>query len=248
MNPPHGWIAPDWPAPARVRSLVTTREGGVSRGAHAGFNLGLSAGDDAEAVHANRALLRTQLPREPAWLKQVHGARVVVADGLVGTPDADASIARNAGTVCTVMIADCLPVLLCNISGDVVGIAHAGWRGLSSGVVENTVATMGAPAADLLAYLGPAIGPTAFEVGADVRDAFLSADQGADAAFQQHAEGKWLADLFALARRRLKACGVTRIYGGGLCTYRDPARFYSYRRDRTTGRMAALIWLDNKSA
>ena len=246
MNPPHGWIAPDWPAPARVRSLLTTREGGVSSGAHAGFNLGLSAGDDAEAVHANRALLRAHLPRDPAWLKQVHGARVVSADDLVGTPEADASVARNARTVCTVMIADCLPVLLCSTLGDVVGIAHAGWRGLSSGVVENTVAAMGSPAANLLAYLGPAIGPTAFEVGADVRDAFLSADPGADATFEPHTKGKWLADLFALARRRLAGCGVTRIYGGGLCTYRDPARFYSYRRDGTTGRMAALIWLDDR--
>ena len=246
MNPPHGWIAPDWPAPACVRSLVTTREGGVSSGAHANFNLGLSAGDAAEAVHANRALLRAHLPRDPAWLKQVHGARVVIADDLVGTPEADASIARNAGTVCTVMIADCLPVLLCSARGDVVGIAHAGWRGLSSGVVENTIAALGSPAVNLLAYLGPAIGPTAFEVGADVRDAFLSADPGADAAFKPHTAGKWLADLFALARRRLTNCGVTQIYGGGLCTYRDPARFYSYRRDRTTGRMAALIWLDDR--
>jgi YfiH family protein len=244
MTAPADWIAPAWPAPSRVRSLITTRNGGVSTGAHASFNLGLSAGDDAAAVHANRAILRKQLPREPAWLRQVHGARVVRADGLVERPDADASVARNAATVCAVMIADCLPVLLCDKDGDVVGIAHAGWRGLSSGVVENTVAAMGAAADNLLAYLGPAIGPSAFEVGADVRDAFLATDPGAGGAFAPHGEGKWLADLFALARRRLARCGVTRVYGGGLCTFRDAARFYSYRRDRTTGRMAALIWLD----
>ena len=246
MNPPHDWITPDWPAPTRVRSLITTRNGGVSSGAHASFNLGLKAGDDAPAVHANRAILRMQLPREPAWLRQVHGARVVRADDLADMPEADASVARNAGTVCTVMIADCLPVLLCSTHGNAVGVVHAGWRGLSSGVVENTVAAMGAAATDLLAYLGPAIGPSAFEVGADVREAFLAADAGAEDAFKPHREGKWLADLFALARRCLTRCGVRHIYGGGMCTYNDPARFYSYRRDRTTGRMAALIWLDDK--
>jgi YfiH family protein len=248
MTIPDAWIVPDWPAPPQVKSLITTRHGGVSTGAHASFNLGLSAGDDAAAVHANRALLRRHLPAEPAWLRQVHGARVVCADGLEDRPDADASVARTAGTVCTVMIADCLPVLLCNTQGNVVGIAHAGWRGLSSGVVENTVAAMGAAADDLLAYLGPAIGPSAFEVGADVRDAFLAGDSGAGDAFAPHGEGKWLADLFTLACRRLARCGVTRVYGGGLCTYRDAARFYSYRRDRTTGRMAALIWLDTSPA
>jgi purine-nucleoside/S-methyl-5'-thioadenosine phosphorylase / adenosine deaminase len=246
MNPPHDWIAPEWPAPPRVRSLITTRNGGVSGGAHASFNLGLSAGDNAKSVAANRAILRQLLPREPAWLRQVHGARVVVADGLAETPHADASVAHDAGTVCTVMIADCLPVLLCNTHGNVVAIAHAGWRGLSSGVVENTVAAMDVAAEDVLAYLGPAIGPSAFEVGADVRDAFLAADPGAGDAFTPYREGKWRADLFVLARRRLARCGVKQIYGGGLCTYRDAARFYSYRRDRTTGRMAALIWLDDK--
>ena len=245
MNASHDWIAPEWPAPARVRSLITTRYGGVSTGAHASFNLGLRAGDDAPAVRANRANLRTHLPGEPAWLKQVHGARVVTAEAIAGIPEADASVTRHPGTVCAVTIADCLPVLLCGRQGDVVAVAHAGWRGLSSGVVENTVAAIGGTAGDLLAYLGPAIGPTAFEVGADVRDAFLATDAGAAAAFKPHGERKWRADLFWLARRRLTRCGVTMIYGGGLCTYRDAARFYSYRRDGTTGRMAALIWLDN---
>ncbi len=243
MTAAHAWIVPAWPAPPRVKSLITTREGGVSGGAHASLNLGLNAGDDAAAVHANRALLRAHLPQEPKWLRQVHGACVVNADGLTGTPEADASVARDAGTVCTVMIADCLPVLLCDARARAVGIAHAGWRGLVAGVVENTVAAMGVAPAEILAYLGPAIGPDAFEVGADVRDAFVAADSGAGAAFAPYREGKWLADLFELARRRLARCGVRQVFGGGLCTYRDPARFFSYRRDKTTGRMAALIWL-----
>lgn len=245
MKIPPDWIVPDWPAAPRVKSFITTRNGGTSSGAHASFNLGLRAGDDPDAVHANRARLREILPREPAWLKQVHGACVVHADGLSAEPAADASYTRSAGVVCAVMAADCLPVLLCDRRGSVVGAAHAGWRGLSSGVIENTVAAMGVPAQELLAFLGPAIGPDAFEVGADVRDTFIGADAAADKAFTPYRDGKWLADLYALARERLKKTGVPRIHGGDLCTYRDPARFYSYRRDKTTGRMAALIWLAN---
>jgi YfiH family protein len=240
---PHDWIVPAWPAPPHVKCLITTRNGGVSAGAHASFNLGLRAGDDEAAVLANRAQLRAQLPHDPAWLKQVHGARVVRADALTDVPDADASYTREPATVCTVMVADCLPVLLCDTRGSVVAVAHAGWRGMSSGVIENTIAAMDVAPAELLAFLGPAIGPDAFEVGADVRDAFMAADAAAGTAFQPQRENKWLADLFTLARQRLARSGVHRIYGGGLCTYRDTARFYSYRRDKTTGRMAALIWL-----
>lgn len=243
MIAPHDWIIPEWPAPARVQSLITTRRGGISTGVYAGLNLGLRTGDDEAAVRANLAQVRACLPQEPKWLRQVHGSRVLAIDGVTEIPEADASIARQAGTVCVVMIADCMPVLLCDQAGSVAGIAHAGWRGLSSGVIENTVSKMGADPACLLAYLGPAIGPGAFEVGADVRDAFLAADSGADQAFKPCRENKWLADLFQLARRRLARCGVRQVYGGGLCTYSDPARFYSYRRDQTTGRMAALIWL-----
>jgi YfiH family protein len=228
-----------------VRSLITTRNGGVSTGAHASFNLGQRAGDDPLAVSANHAALRAHLPRDPVWLKQVHGARVVRADQVTGAPEADAAYARQPATVCAVMIADCMPVLLCDARASVVGVAHAGWRGLSSGVVENTIAAMGVDAGELLAYLGPAIGPAAFEVGTDVREAFLASDPAASAAFRPHREGKWLADLFLLARQRLARLGVRRIFGGGLCTVRDAARFYSYRRDKTTGRMAALIWLDD---
>jgi len=243
MSAAADWIVPDWPAPARVRSLITTRRGGVSTGAHASFNLGLRADDDPRAVAANRAALREHLPQDPVWLKQVHGASAVRADAVTASPEADAAYTRRAETVCAVLVADCMPVLLCDTQASVVAIAHAGWRGLSSGVIENTIAAMGVKANDLLAFLGPAIGPAAFEVGADVRDAFLAADAAAAAAFTPHREGKWLADLFLLGGQRLARAGVHRIYGGGLCTFSDPARFYSYRRDRTTGRMAALIWL-----
>jgi YfiH family protein len=244
VKAPYDWIVPDWPAPPGVKSLITTRNGGVSAGAYASFNLGLSTGDDEAAVHANRQLLRARLPQEPKWLRQVHSADVVLADGLAGIPQADASVARNAGTVCAVMIADCMPVLLCNQAGRVVGIAHAGWRGLNSGIIENTVHEMGVAPGELLAYLGPAIGPDAFEVGNNVHDAFLAAEPAAAEAFRPYRESKWLADLFMLARRRLARCGVQRVFGGGLCTHDNPARFYSYRRDKVTGRMAALIWLE----
>ncbi len=238
------WIVPDWPAPARVRGLITTRCGGISTGPYASFNLGLRDGDDEVAVRVNRRQLRACVPQEPKWLRQVHGAHVVAADDLDAVSQADASIARKSGTVCAVLVADCLPVLLCDRAGSVVGIAHAGWRGLSSGVVENTVSEMGVVADELLAYLGPAIGPDAFEVGDEVRDAFVAADPAAACAFKPYRDGKWLADLFQLARQRLARCGVWRVGGGGLCTYQNAARFYSYRRDHTTGRMAALIWLD----
>lgn len=236
------WIVPDWPAPASVQSVITTRAGGASGGPFASFNLGLRTGDDPQAVARNRARLRGLLPQEPRWLRQVHGADVVEADTTAGMPEADASIARRAGTVCAVMVADCVPVLLADRAGAQVAIAHAGWRGLSGGVIENTVSSLGPDPGELLAYLGPGIGPRAFEVGADVRDAFLARDAQAAAAFTPHAAGKWLADLFLLARQRLLSAGVDRIYGGGLCTYSDAARFYSYRRDKVTGRMAALIW------
>lgn len=241
MKTPHDWITPEWPAPPRVQSLITTRNGGLSAGAYASFNLGLNGGDDEIAVRANRQQLRALLPQEPTWLRQVHGAHVIIADGRTDTAEADASIAHKTGTVCAVMIADCMPVLLCDQVGSVVAIAHAGWRGLSSGVIENTVREMGAAPVEVLAYLGPAIGPTAFEVGSEVRNAFIAVDPAAVDAFKPRGEGKWLADLFQLARQRLAGCGVVQVYGGGLCTYSEPARFYSYRRDKATGRMAALI-------
>jgi polyphenol oxidase len=246
MKLPHpDWIVPDWPAPASVKTFITTRSGGVSVGPHASFNLGLRADEDPQTVAKNRAILRHHLPQTPRWLRQVHGARVVDADSVTESPDADASVALNCGTVCAVVIADCLPVLFTNRTGTHVAGAHAGWRGLSGGVIANTVQTLkaaGDDPQDLLAFIGPGIGPTAFEVGQDVYDAFVSADAQAQSAFVPHTQGKWLTDLFTLARRALNRAGVTQVYGGGLCTYADPARFYSYRRDKLTGRMAAFIW------
>jgi len=243
MNAPHpDWIVPEWPAPARVKALITTRAGGVSAGPFASFNLGLRTGDDPQAVAANRASLNSLLPQAPRWLRQVHGSRAVEADALTEAPEADAAIARRPGTVCAVLVADCIPVLLADRAGSIVGIAHAGWRGLAAGVIENVVRGMAGKPGGLVAYLGPGIGPAAFEVGGDVRDAFLARDTGAAAAFKPHAAGKWLADLFQLARQCLHRCGIREIYGGTLCTYSDAQRFFSYRRSRTTGRMAALIW------
>ena len=239
------WIVPDWPVPARVKALITTRAGGFSSGPYASLNLGLRTGDDAETVARNRARLRDVLPDEPRWLKQVHGNKVVDTEAsATGVQEADACIARGAATVCAVLVADCIPVLLSNRAGSVVAVAHAGWRGLAHGVIERTVEATGERPDDLLAFLGPGIGPLAFEVGADVRNAFLSVERRDAAAFTPHAPDKWLADLFMLARHRLQRAGLSSISGGGLCTYAHPGRFFSYRRDRTTGRMAALIWLE----
>ena len=241
-------LVPDWPAPPHVKALITTRAGGVSAGPYASLNVGFGTDDDPSAVAANRERLGTLVPQAPRWLRQVHGARVLQAETVIDRPEADAAFARETCTVCAILVADCLPVLFTDRSGTLVAAAHAGWRGLSAGVVENTVGALiagGAKAADLLAYIGPAIGPGAFEVGRDVYDAFVRADPGAASAFNARGSGKWYADLFALARRALTRAGVMQVYGGGLCTYSDRERFYSYRRDRTTGRMAALIWRED---
>ncbi len=239
----HNWIVPDWPAPPGVRALITTRAGGASRGAYAGLNLGLNSGDAAEAVARNRASLRPWLPAEPLWLRQVHGTAVVEADSAEGNPEADAAIARRPRRVCAVLTADCLPLLLCDEAGTIVAAVHAGWRGLCAGVIEQALRAMDKPPQALLAYLGPAIGSSAYEVGAEVRAAFLAADAQSEGAFAPGAPGKFHADLYALARRRLARSGVSRIYGGGYCTYTERERFYSYRRDGATGRMASLIWI-----
>lgn len=238
------WLAADWPAPAGVRTLLTTRNGGVSTGAFSSLNLGEHVGDDPVAVAENRARLRRQLPAEPLWLNQVHGNRIVDAAVAEGRPDADASVARRRGLVCSVLTADCLPLLLCDRDGGVVAAVHAGWRGLCHGVIENAVAAMGVPGERLLAYLGPAIGPESFEVGDEVRAAFLAVDPAANAAFKPTLPGKWLADIYLLARQRLGTLGVEPVYGGGRCTLRERETFFSYRRDGPSGRMASLIWIE----
>jgi len=241
-----GRLDADWPAPSSVHAFVTTRDGGAGSGAFQSFNLSHKVGDDTAAVDANRRRLRGWLPANPRWLRQVHGSRVVDAATVTDPVEADAAVTRERGVVCTISVADCLPVLFCDRSGSVVAAAHAGWRGLAGGVLENTVSAMQCEPRDILAWLGPGIGPTAFEVGADVYSAFVQQAPEAAGAFRPHAPGKWLCDLFALARQRLTGAGVMAVHGGGHCTYRDATRFFSYRRDRATGRMAALIWLENR--
>ncbi len=238
------FIFPDWPALAGVRALSTTRAGGVSGAPWQGFNLGDHVGDYPQAVVHNRALLRRELPAEPVWLKQVHGTRCVDAALAAPGTEADASFTRERGVVCAVMVADCLPVLLCDDAATVVGVAHAGWRGLAAGVVEATVAAMALPGERLMAWLGPAIGPQAFEVGNEVRECFLAVDAAAADAFVAAPGDKWLCDIALLARQRLSALGIRRIASADSCTVGDSSRFFSYRRDGVTGRMASLVWLE----
>jgi len=242
----HDWIVPDWPAPARVRAVTTTRRGGVSRGCYASMNPADHVDDDPVAVAGNRQRLQQvlNLPAAPVWLRQVHGTRVVDATAAKSAPEADAAYSTQAGVVCAVLTADCLPVLLTDTAAESVAVIHAGWRGLAAGVIEQAVRVLGRPGEQLLAWLGPAIGPQAFQVGAEVRDAFLAHDQVAADAFRQAPDGEWHADLYHLARQRLAEVGVTAVHGGGLCSFTDSDRFYSYRRDGITGRMATLIWLE----
>lgn len=212
------FIVPDWPVPASVRALMSTRDTGESE-------------------------LRAALPGEPAWLRQLHGTTVVDLDRADFPAEGDAATTRVANRVCVIKAADCMPVLLTDEAGTVVGAAHAGWRGLSAGVIENTISEMRVPGGKLMAWLGPAIGPRVYEVGDEVRAAFLKRDGAAAAAFSPTRPGHWLLDLYTVARQRLQSRGVERIFGGGFCTYSEPARFYSYRRDGSAGRMAACIWL-----
>lgn len=237
-------IRPSWPAPARVQAVSTTRRGGVSAPPWNSLNLALHVEDDPAAVLENRRRLAQAagLPREPAWLEQVHGTRVI--GEAAPDPAADGRFASTPGSVCAVLTADCLPILLCNGSGTAVAAVHAGWRGLLHGVIESALDCFPDSPSAIMAWLGPAIGPDAFEVGDEVREAFLRKQPGAEAAFSAHGSGKWLADLYRLATERLKARGVSSIHGGGFCTYGDSERFFSYRRDGRTGRMASLIWLE----
>ncbi|MDF0606598.1 peptidoglycan editing factor PgeF [Neisseriaceae bacterium TC5R-5] len=240
------WFSADWPAPANVHTLITTRNGGVSQAPWNSFNLGMHVGDNPEHVSTNRETLRQLLPDEPIWLHQLHGTCVLNADEASEHPaEADASVSHRAGKVCVVLTADCLPLLLCNRAGSVVSAIHAGWRGLCDGVIENSVSACAVDNSELLAWLGPAIGPDAFEVGEEVRAAFIAHDPIAESAFTAITEGKYLADIYQLARQRLNALGVTQIYGGNFCTVIERDHFFSYRRDRDTGRMASLIWFDD---
>lgn len=240
------WITPDWPAPANVKAISTTRYGGASMGPFHSMNLGDHVGDDPAVVQVNRLFVEKALllPSAPRWLKQVHGTTVVDAAEDDPGVEADGSFSSRPGTVCAVMTADCLPLLLCDRTGTRVAALHAGWRGLANGIVEAGVKALVIPGTELMAWLGPAIGPAAFEVGEEVRQAFVARDPRAAGAFTQAGGGKWLADIYRLAHLRLAALGVEQVYGGGFCTYTDSARFFSYRRDGVTGRMATLIWLD----
>lgn len=246
MNDSLEWIVPDWPAPPRVRALATTRIGGFSTGAYASLNLAMHVGDDPDVVSRNRALLReaARLPAEPMWLQQVHGTQVWTGGSVDVPPVADAAVTMKQGEVCAILTADCLPVLFCADDGSAVGAAHAGWRGLAGGVLEATIAAMRVPPNRLLAWLGPAIEPAAFEVGGEVFERFVARNPRHERAFARNARGRWQADLYALARIELHSLGVDRIYGGGFATFADSKRFYSYRRDQQTGRMATVVWME----
>ncbi|EXF95295.1 laccase [Pseudomonas fluorescens HK44] len=237
------WLIPDWPAPAGVKACVTTRAGGVSLAPFDSLNLGDHVDDNPEAVAENRRRLTDHFSIQPAWLQQVHGIAVAHADpATVAT--ADASWTVTPGIACAAMTADCLPALFCDRAGTRVAAAHAGWRGLAAGVLEATVESLAVDPAEVLVWLGPAIGPKAFEVGPEVREAFVRQLAETDQAFvPSHNTGKFMADIYTLARLRLAACGVTAVYGGGFCTVTDP-RFFSYRRSPRTGRFASLVWLE----
>lgn len=249
-SPQRWWLTPDWDVAPNVHALSTLRGGGLSAQAYASFNLAQHVGDDAEHVRANRALLRAaaKLPAEPLWLEQVHGIHVVEHPGPAATgampPRADAAVAFGPDRVCVVMTADCLPVVFADRAGTRIGVAHAGWRGLVGGVLEATVAALHAEPDQLVAWLGPAIGPAAFEVGTEVRDAFIARDAANEAAFVRNDAGRFQADLYRLARNALARVGVRRVSGGGRCTQHEAAEFFSFRRDGgRTGRMATLAWL-----
>jgi YfiH family protein len=240
-----GWITPDWPLAGRVNVVSTLRAGGVSEGPYASLNLAAHVGDRPEAVAANRLLLREalQLPAEPLWLEQVHGVEVVRHGDAMPGVRADAAVAFEPGRVCAVMTADCLPVVFADRPGSRVAVAHAGWRGLLGGILEATVARLGGEAGDLDAWLGPAIGPGAFEVGAEVREAYVARLPGSEACFVRNERGRYLADLCGLSRLVLGRAGIGVVHGGGWCTLTDAERFFSFRRDGVTGRMATLAWL-----
>lgn len=244
---PDLWIGADWPAPSHVHAGVTTRLGGVSGAPYRSLNLAAHVQDDPLAVQRNRAILRERmaLPSEPCWLNQVHGNNVVdAAMTYPNPPQADASVTDQPASVCVVMTADCLPVLLCDRAGQQVAAVHAGWRGLHNRVISAALARLAVTPSEILAWLGPAIGPQAFEVGVDVYDAFMKCDPAYAAVFRGKDPQHWWMDAYAAARLELQQAGVTAVFGGDFCTVHDPKRFYSYRRDGITGRMASLIWME----
>ena len=236
------WLVPDWPAPANIHAATTLRTGGVSRGTFSSLNPATHVSDDNERVRQNRQIIRAMLalPAEPVWLAQIHSNRAVKAVKTALLEQADASYTNESGVVCAVMTADCLPLLICSTDGAQIAAIHAGWRGLLSGVITNTVVAM--QQQDFLVWLGPAIGPDCFEVGPEVREAFLEKSASFNDAFKQQGNGKWLADIYQLARIELAALGIVNVYGGTHCTFTEHERFYSYRRESQTGRMATLIW------
>lgn len=244
------WLSPNWPAPANVHAATLLRTGGLSCGAYASLNPAMHVGDDPEKVIQNRQLIKQwlSLPDEPIWLDQIHSNRAVQAVRNTSLVQADASYTTDSGVVCAVLTADCLPLLVCTTDGNQIAAIHAGWRGLLAGVIGNTIAAMETSfnrfidKRDFLIWLGPAIGPNYFEVGTEVQEAFLNKSDTFDPAFKQQSNNKWLADIYQLARIDLKSLGINQIYGGNFCTFSEPERFYSYRRDKQTGRMATLIW------
>jgi YfiH family protein len=240
------WIKANWPAPDGIVAGCTTREGGVSEGKFTAFNLGAHVGDANEHVATNRQRFVSlcDLPAEPLWLNQVHGTDVAVDQQSVALPAADAAVTTEPGRVCVVLTADCLPVLFVSSAGDEIAVAHAGWRGLCSGVLENSLLALRAPATDILAWFGPAISQKHFEVGSEVRQAFIGHDDQAAKFFVHNENGRWQADLYGLARQRLNQAGVVQIYGGDACTYDDSRRFFSYRRGGQCGRIACFIFRD----
>jgi hypothetical protein len=237
-------FAPDWPAPARVSAWVTVRAGGASSGSYSALNLATHVGDAPQCVAENRAILSAglRLPSEPVWLEQVHGTNVLDLDRDAVAP-ADGAVTSRAGVVCAVLTADCLPVIFASRDGGRAGVAHAGWRGLLSGVLPAAVRALQTPPADVVAWLGPAISSASYEVGADVRDAYLARDAEASAAFSPNGRGRWQADLYALARASLAGAGVKAVHGGGFCTFAEANRFFSHRREAPCGRFATLVWL-----
>jgi polyphenol oxidase len=244
MNLNKHWLQPEWPAPANIHAATTLRTGGISQGVYTSLNPATHVGDNPESVSKNRQIIKTllNLPSEPIWLNQIHSNRAVKAIATDTPQQADASYTDQSNVVCVVMTADCLPLLVCSADGSEIAAIHAGWRGLLDGVIDNTIAAL--QNRDVLVWLGPTIGSERFEVGNEVRAAYVAKSAKYASAFNQQSDTKWLADIYQLARINLAFLGITKIYGGDFCTVTDEKRFYSYRRDKVTGRMATLIWSD----